>query len=1359
MKSSRMKKILAVILCLTLGLSTNMLTMAESTNSPAVQTVQEEQQTDASVTTDGVEVLTETDQTVTETPTPTATSEPTPTPEVTMTPTPEATPEVIATPTPETTPEATATPTPGATPTEVPETPEPTVEPTQTPQVTEVPTSTPEITTTPTPGATDEVIPTPDAEEDKLTETSESEENTISEDEKIDINSLTVEEIYSYLSGIKSDEKYIQEWDALNDEKEKELIEYITKRAISGEITVDNSNGAINFSEAAPLVANIVNSEEIISSINKQAVVQNNNFNTTDQESVDGVDISKQIKNYDSESGIGTLQLEAFVTGNVEIEQKTVPTDIVLVLDQSGSMAESFGQEEKYDVASEYENQTAYEYTRYNTLYAENGGEYVEVNINRYSTGQQEYVEQDRLQYSQLYNGRNTPYYYRDTDGNYHELNISQEWSWSSFSKIYTIYYDREGQRQYLVTNQSDRAANFTVYTLETKYSYTYTYTGANEEQVTETSEGATGRPPYDLYIRTTVSVRALDSLANAVENFVSNVQTNANETNADHRIAIVGFASNTNTYENTEILTGVTIEQGGQKNNADSRYYPTGYAQNGALYNSRQYTTACGNALQSVTTNSTNIQAAIDALTAEGGTQTDHGIDMAVDIFNAQSPSIKNAYASGERKKVVIVFTDGEPTGNGNSWSNPTANNAVSYAKTLKENNTTVYSVGIFSGADGRVVKNWRENPEPARNTGANLFMHLLSSNYPEATSYSNNWAHGSIAELEPIENPTEETGDYNSYFLSAEDSEGLNDVFDSIYDEIGGADVSLNSTTVLNDVLSDYFILPEGIDKDDIKVYTADCTSVTTGADGQNQYTFGTPTEYAATVSVSGKTINVSGFDYSANYVGLRKGVPGGKKLIVEIPIQLDNSAVFGGNNIPTNQPTSGIYNAAGNECYGNFEKPIVNVPIDYDFAAKSQTIYLKTAAKLQQILRYVNDYEPDGINNKFVTIEYSLNDSNGDRIGTFTIPAGVAAGNGTWTLESDKSFEPSDLETCTDYFLKCTVSPSEVPIQKIFGEVAVTTDLDPQKATVHVLVPQIECSDTTVFINDIVDLEDRYDSSDSDVTWVDEKGDNRSDADAPIITDEPTVDITPVYVSGTMPSDGDYRPQEDSNFKLNVTISGTDVTDNCKIDSVEQEHTDDCIRNDNGTKKSHDFTIHVVAGSIKINKTLTNDEVNKNLEGNPVFTFRIDYLGEGDSKKTFYRTIEFEEDDGISKSAEILSGLPRGTYTVTELSTQKFNFDSLKVEEGTTCEYTNLTNSVVFQIGTSGESGTDTLGKTGEVTFTNEKVGPSTNTDTDVIVNRFVYEGGKWTIKQIRDPGYGQTESTPGVTEDTNQPTAGN
>ena len=116
MKSSRMKKILAVILCLTLGLSTNMMTMAESTNNPAVQNVQEEQQTGASATTDGVEVLAETDQTVTETPTPTATPEPETTPEVTATPTPEATPEATATPTPETTPEATATPTPETTP-------------------------------------------------------------------------------------------------------------------------------------------------------------------------------------------------------------------------------------------------------------------------------------------------------------------------------------------------------------------------------------------------------------------------------------------------------------------------------------------------------------------------------------------------------------------------------------------------------------------------------------------------------------------------------------------------------------------------------------------------------------------------------------------------------------------------------------------------------------------------------------------------------------------------------------------------------------------------------------------------------------------------------------------------------------------------------------------------------------------------------------------------------------------------------------------------------------------------------------------------------------------------------------------
>lgn len=201
MKSSRMKKILAVILCLTLGLSTNMMTMAESTNSPAVQTVQEEQQTGASVTTDGVEVLAETGQTVTETPTstPTATPEPTPTPEVTATPTPEATPEATATPTPETTPEATATPTPEATATPTPE-----ATPTEAP-----PTEAPATT----------VTPTPEAESDLIEESGN--------DGEVDYNTWSVEELYNYLNAISDEQQRNSIISSLNEDKKQELMEYI----------------------------------------------------------------------------------------------------------------------------------------------------------------------------------------------------------------------------------------------------------------------------------------------------------------------------------------------------------------------------------------------------------------------------------------------------------------------------------------------------------------------------------------------------------------------------------------------------------------------------------------------------------------------------------------------------------------------------------------------------------------------------------------------------------------------------------------------------------------------------------------------------------------------------------------------------------------------------------------------------------------------------------------------------------------------------------------------------------------------------------------------------------------------------
>lgn len=1339
MKSSRMKKILAVILCLTLGLSTNMMTMAESVNNPAVESVQEDpagsgkEQTveNAALQTTSVE-NTETEAVQpTEAPVPTEA----PTPEATPAPTETAVPEVTAEPTEapveETTPVPTETPTP-----------EVAAEPTEAPveETTPVP-EMPQVTETPETAAqgTEESINQPtQVMENNSINTAESfvEEDT----EKINlsrVNSLGISELYKKMTETQNDELYFEIWNSLNEDKRQELVNYILNIK-GGEVFKGTGNNAVNFAEAAKLLnGSIKNSTSMKKMARSTALNQEDSaFQKTDNEEVDGVQISKKIADYDEDTDEYILQLEAFVTGNIKTEVSTKPVDVVLVLDQSGSMKDNFGNKTEYKEIENCTNAEAWSTHNYNQIYTSVNGNYREVTVNRQKIGENE-------EYTALWNQRQ---YYSELDGYYfqkqssdyyYELKVDHEFVRGDGYYYIVSYVDEKGQTITLDKDKSPYSRWNTEWgilyerELVTTYEYRYTYIGEDETEKSVTSEGNQTTTPISVFTASSEKISNLEALKESVETFVANIQ----QSGSGHRVAIVGFASKG--YSNTEVLTGVDIHDN-----------------NGVQYNDRRSYTEKVRQEALVDVNSSDIQDAIDALTADGGTSTGDGLAMAEDIFNAQDELYQQQYTNGERKKVVIVFTDGEPTGSNMApvgqdpaWDNNTVQNAFSKANLLKNSNTTVYSVGIFKNADGRIGQDKLPMATWTGSSNANKFMHLLSSNFLSVQQGMSTSRNSIRQDLEKIPEGNSVTGFYRGYYLSASDPEGLNNIFESISDQIGGADVQLGNTTVLHDVISEYFELPEDVvSGDDIKVYTAECEHVTDTADGP-QYTFGAMTPYMdaeVQIGTDRKTIQVTNFDYSTNYVGLKDREPVGKKLVVEIPVKLDCSATFGGNNIPTNQPTSGIYDATGKECYGNFEQPVVNVPIDYKFLAQSQTIHLTKEADLAQILEYANGYRANGINNKFVTIEYTLSDNSGAKVGTFSIPAGVAAENGTWTWENGKDANPSDLTECTDYFLTCTVSPSEDPTQIQFGTVAEDTELAQQNATVHVLIPEINCFDTTVFIHDIVPLEERYNSA--SINWVDKNKDH-TNSNVNVITTAPSVTVTPEYVSGTpLPAAGDYRPEEDSDFKLEVMAGGTDITGNCDIISDEVRHTDDCIKT-NENEAEHDFTIHVVAGSIQINKKLLG-KVNTKLEGNPVFTFRIVYQGQDGSTQTFYRTIEFEDDDKDFESAEILKGLPRGTYTVTELTTQKFKFDKLDIEDGTTCKATKAGDSVIFEIGESTGENKDLLGKNAEVTFTNEKVGPSTNTDTDVVVNRFVFDeaSNSWTVQQIWNPGEDQIITIP-------------
>lgn len=283
----------------------------------------------------------------------------------------------------------------------------------------------------------------------------------------------------------------------------------------------------------------------------------------------------------------------------------------------------------------------------------------------------------------------------------------------------------------------------------------------------------------------------------------------------------------------------------------------------------------------------------AVSALDPDGSTAADYGMNRAKSIID----SVKN----NDHQKVVIMFTDGEPN-HSNGFSTTVANDAIKASKSIKGAGATVYTIGCFS----KTYKDTENVPK---------YMNRVSSNYLDATT---------------MRDGTKTSSDYYKTVSSAED---LNNIFKTISETVGTTTVKLDDTSVLRDVISDSFTLPEGYTDGDIKAYSVSCESSTKNADGTYTYTWKTTPDadkYDVTVADDNKTINVTDFDYAANWVD-QYDVGGskshGKKLVVEIPIVLDPDAT---GSVDTNGPASGIYASADAEtAFANFKTPTVYVP----------------------------------------------------------------------------------------------------------------------------------------------------------------------------------------------------------------------------------------------------------------------------------------------------------------------------------------------------------------------------------------------------------------------------------------------
>jgi hypothetical protein len=906
-----------------------------------------------------------------------------------------------------------------------------------------------------------------------------------------------------------------------------------------------------------------------------------------DNEPDSGMKISKTATA--NADGSYTIMLEAFATGSKVItEQKTdIPTDIVLVIDQSGSMNDPIGGYTYTAYRTGGYNSRNYHNDEYYPLRHNGGSENLwhKLNNNEYIAVS---VEQ-KMVYTAISGWSNRKYYdnqnslYCLVSGEYKSVTVRRE---GHFSSADEYWYTMDGQ-QILYTTGDSSIPNFgqyaPLYQSVKKYTYSYTLNGVTT--VIEESLGDGSSPDTQFYRRdysSSAGGTRLNALKNAATTFANAVAAKAAGADGDistpadnvnHRIAVVGFASGqyyngTNyNYGNTEVFVG-------------SNQYKYGSAAQG------QY----GNAFQDMNTSTGvgNVSASIEALSADGGTLTNLGLEMGNGIFGA------NPIAEGEkRNRVVIVFSDGVPGWSG--YDSDTANSAITQAGTAKNTyGATVYSIGIFPGADATSAGNQNGNETEK----ANWFMQRVSSNtqYPQSPSY----------------------------YLSAADAGTLNSIFQQISDQIetGGTTSTLTSDAVVKDIISPQFTLPSGTTAANITVETYACT----GKNANDDYTWSNNNStMGATASISGDQVNVTGFNFSENYVGtVTEGdsvTYRGHKLVISFKVQ-PKAGFLGGNEVYTNT-SAGIYeNGSAENPLLTFDRPTVNVPIkDVTVTAKDKNVYLKgevTADQLKDgseisvgdvkldLSKAADTDKPYGLyswQTEYVDITVTVKDKDGNVI-------------------SDKL---DNLTEDTTYTVEVTVTPKTTGSTGSAGTPATEkSGKNTPAANINVFKPELTFKDSTAYYGETVPANNDYSSNKvGSETW--KHGDTAStDEGVTMLGTKPTLDITSTPDESKL-KDGKYTKQ-DVPVAATVKIGTENVNEHTTF--VHQ----DCTGKTCTLPEDYHFWIHIQTCTLNITKQ----------GGAADESYVFDVFKDG---------VKYSEVTVEGNTSQTLYELPIGNYTILE------------------------------------------------------------------------------------------------------------
>lgn len=917
---------------------------------------------------------------------------------------------------------------------------------------------------------------------------------------------------------------------------------------------------------------------------------------------------------YNEDTGAYDITLEAYATGSKIISTVTsdVPTDVILVLDQSGSMGDDMGQL-VYTAYSGNTRQNSNLYEKQDNLwYKLSDGSYVAVTV----------TSRDGIQYTPITNGRNNNWWsgstytnlwrnkdnlYAKINGEYQKVTVSRPDYEINPTYTYTLpdgtqIASSRGDGAAPAISGTDDGYLYLASIDTTQTVYTYTYTDANDTvQTIGTSTGdSTNFTAATLYSRSTTDsgITRLEALKNAAATFANSVEEKAKgadgalgtEDDISHRIAVVGFASKSGYGNNTELLSIAGRNSGS-----------VGVAYHNITNQNLK------DVLQKVDTSAgqTMVSTAIDALAASGATRTDLGLDMAQRILSA-NPVQPNE----KRNRVVIVFTDGAPTSS-DGFETGVADKAITYAGTIKTTGATVYTIGIFAGADatsaGTKPKGNLGQNSNSMNSACNWFMQQVSSN-----------------------NGTHRTP---SYYLSAADAGSLSNIFQQISDNIetGGSSSTLTEESVVRDIISPQFTLPAGSTASDITLETYACT----GKDGDTYTWRQNDTAMGATATIDGNSVSVTGFDFSENYVGTVTNNASvtyrGHKLVIRFSVKPQPS-FLGGNNVPTNAG-AGVYENKDSETpVREFPQPTVNVPIQpVTVAAQDYNVYLLgglTASQLQSdstvqvgsisldLTKATDSDHPYGLEpwqTAYVDITVSITGPDGSPV-----------------------TDLAQLRADTSYAVSVTVSPKTEPQADSSGTPAAKQS-GSATGKVNVFKPTLTYKDGTVYYGDTFDRATLpgYRTSTS---WFH----NGTDATAVSMTGaEPK--LNSAYSYDTTLLTGIVNTKQDIPVKATISIGDTNITADTAF-----LHTNCAGETWSHTSGDPAFLLHVRTCALTVTKTGGAD-------GEP-YVFNV------------YRNgVLYTQVTVVGSSSVSLYELPVGKYTIAEDTGWSWRYDATYMPDG--------------------------------------------------------------------------------------------